>query len=216
VSLFEPVREDGSWVKVVGVLSSILKNKWIQRIALLGMIFLIAGLGGWSWFWSATRDATCREPTVKELGVDDFLALRERKAQYQRSIEPTAWLTMKPEELTYLLAETKGLFVELAAEGKEFEGYIGMPAPGGCYNVHFKGQVDVEDTVLTLIPSTMVFGGYDLSALLGGRSFEFSPDDLADPDVGRLLSNVRAFRVRDGTFQFRLKDKSMKWSFGGG
>lgn len=211
--MFEPVRKDGPLVRLRKVLVATWANVWVKRLSLASLILLLAGMGGWMWFWAAALDATCRLPQVRQFSVDEFLELRDRKKAYQQSTEPVSWMAMSPDEVTFLLAESKGLYVELAASKDRLQAHLGVPDEGGCYNVYFEGTVQVNNSVLRMEPDIVQLGGFDLSWLLGGQAFEYEAGDVADPQVAGILRNVRALKVESGELKLRLKDKSMKWEF---
>ena len=77
----------------------------------------------------------------------------------------------------------------------------------------FEGSVHVENSVLRMNPDVLRLGGFDLSWILGGQDFEYSVGDVSDPQVAKILKNVRALKVESGELKFRLKNKSMKWEF---
>ena len=211
--MFEPAQKDGPGHRIAGVLLDVWSNVWVKRLTLSALILTIAVMGGWIWFWSAALDATCRSPKVKSFTVDEFLDLRDRRKAYQKNTEPISWMAMSPDEATYLLAESKGLFVELAADQDRLLAYLGIPNGDGCYNVYFEGSVHVENSVLRMNPDVLRLGGFDLSWFLGGQDFEYSVGDVSDPQVAKILKNVRALKVESGELKFRLKNKSMKWEF---
>ena len=211
--MFEPVQKDGPFDRLVSVCVAAWSSLWLKRLTLGLLVLLIVGLGGWMWFWSATLDITCRTPEVRQFTVDEFLDLRDRKKAYQRSTAPVAWMSMRPDEATFLLAESKGLFVELAAAENRLSAHLGIPDEGGCYNVYFEGVVDVEDSILRIEPDVVYLGGFDLSWILGGRVYEYDSEDIVDPQISGILRNVRALKVEAGELRLRLKNKAMKWEF---
>ena len=198
--MFEPSPKDGPGHRIAGVLLDVWSNVWVKRLTLSALILTIAVMGGWIWFWSAALDATCRSPKVKSFTVDEFLDLRDRRKAYQE-YRTDIMDGHESDEATYLLAESKGLFVELAADQDRLLAYLGIPNGDGCYNVYFEGSVHVENSVLRMNPDVLRLGGFDLSWILGGQDFEYSVGDVSDPQVAKILKNVHG-KVESGELSF--------------
>jgi len=212
--LFEPIRDDGSVTQLVGAGLAIWRSQWAKRLMVLALVLVLTVLGTWIWFWRATLDADCRAVNVGTFDFDALMDLRARKTAYQRSKELTPWLTLSPEEMTFLMSDSQGVSVELATDGSsELEAFIGYPVTGGCYNLNIKGEVLVENGVLMVNPRIFRMGEYDLSWLLSWKSIEIRPEDLPDKAVAEQLQNTRAMKVGQGKLHLRLKDRSVGWRF---
>ena len=213
VSLFEPVREDGTATHVFGAVLSVLRSRTVRW----GSAFVLFGVGalllGWTWFWSMTLESECRVVDVPRLDIDDFLALRARKTAYQTSRDTTPWLILHPRELTFLMAEHRGMSFEVTANESIADFKIGVPVDGGCYNIRLQGDVAVRDGVMTAKPSLLQVGGYDVTWLSRFWTVRLTPDDVHDEDLAHRLSNIRALKINNGEIYLRLKDRAANWSF---
>ena len=205
--MFEPVRQEGTLTQVLGLMVGIYRSRSVRRFVLFLMTLLIAGLGGWSWFWQAALSEECREVGVRAFTVEEIKGIRQRKAQYQMSEELSPWLSLSAEEVTFFISEFSDVSLQMQAMGDQVEAQLGYPWGEGCYNIDYSGTAEIENGVLVLNPSTLVIGGYNLSWLVGMRTFTYTSGDVADPLLRRRLGNMRAMRVTDGRFQFRIKNR---------
>jgi hypothetical protein len=191
----------------------VLRHRFTRRLALAVLIGVLAALGGWSLFWRVTLEEVCHPVVVESFDFDALMALRARKAAYQRSKARSPTLALSPEEMTFLMSDSRGISIELSASGSELTAKIGYPVTGGCYNLVVAGPVTVLDGVLSVRPQSFSVGGFDISWLMAGWAYDVRAVDLPDPKLADQLRNLRVLEVKQGMLYLRLKDRSLGWRF---
>ena len=213
--MFETVKEESTLNRLLDLLVAVWRSRRVRIVMSLALLVMLMVFGSWIWVWSASKSETCRTIVVPEMDFDSVMSLRARKSAYQRSRELTPWLELSPEEMTYLLSQSRGpVRIGMTAIGAtSLKVQIGYPVKDGCYNIDLEGSVSVDDGRLVVLPQRVVVGGYDLTWMSYFSDIEVSPSDIPDSDISAQLENTRAMRVEDGALRLRLKDRSLRWRF---
>lgn len=181
--------------------------KVLLAVGGLGFIGLVAGAGYARSLWVKAISDHCEVLPEPELTLDEMVALKWRHEAWQRDNNPEARLQLDVRELSFLL---QGRFpFDVAID--EAEGLarirLAVPAGGGqCWNVDYRGHIEVVDGVATLQPERVLVGEADLTFFLG-RQMRFSADDLKDPKAAEMLANAQHIEMQGGLVRVALIDR---------
>ena len=213
--MFESAKEESTLSRLLDVVVTVLQSRGVRVVMSIALFLMFAAFALWGWIWRASKSDTCRSLVIPEMEFDEVMSLRSRRSAYQRSRELMPWLELSPEEMTYLLSQSKGpVTLGLGSMGPaDLKIQIGYPVQDGCYNIDVEGGVSVIDGQLKLLPRRIMVGGYDLTWISWVSDIEVNPADIPDPDLSAQLENTREMHVQDGMLRLRLKDRSLRWRF---
>lgn len=176
------------------------------RLLFLGLaLFTVLGL---VLRWLVVEPA-CIELAPVDLGLSELAGLKRRLQAYQAA-GPDAALLLDDREATYLLREVEGLVIEITFQDSLFEALFCVERSGSCVNIRMDGLFEVRDGMIVFEPYEVQVGALDLSPLMGGRRFQFTPDQLVAPRMARVIRNVSSADVRGDFLEVRLRDRE-RW-----
>lgn len=184
------------------------KHGRFLRGVLVGVaLTLLAGLGLGGLVWSRARSAGCDTLPREDLSLREMGQLRRRMDAYKG--DPDLPLTLSGREASFLVREQFELPAWLAIEGTQVHLEARLPEEGGrCWNVGFRGRVEVEEGVAHVVPTSFTVGELDLGWFVRGRRFEV-PDALlasSGPGAAELARHLVSMQIADGTMFVRVDD----------
>lgn len=174
-----------------------------RRIALVCAVgaagLVCAGLG--VGVFRANAASACAAVPVEDLSLREIGQLRRTVERYKRNRRPVP-LALTGREASFLLQEGLKLPAWLGIEGSTVEVLASVPTdrPDRCWNLTFRGRVELERGVVRVQPAELTVGTLGLTSLVGGGAFAL-PVGALGPDVA---ANVATLQVADGTMFIRV------------
>lgn len=166
-----------------------------------GILCLVA-----SWLYSRAGPAECRSITRADLSLAEMGAIKRRLEAYRG--DPSHPLALSGDEVSFLLADNLRYPVFVRVDGDEVSAELSVPEAGSrrCYNIDFRGRIEVDEGLARLVPSELVVGHLDVSGWLAGRNLWVDRADIAGEHAANLLEQLRQLRVVDGRLQLEFED----------
>jgi hypothetical protein len=165
---------------------------------LAGLLAMVVGLR------SLAISDGCATLPREELTVDEMVALRLRIDAY--TADPSEPLAFSARETSFVVREVLGVPAWVDAQGGDVTAEFRVPSGSRCYDVSFTGTFEVKDGVAHLVPSELVVGRLNLSALAAGRRVALEPSHVESVRARDLLGHVVALWVADGRVNLRVDD----------
>ena len=187
---------------------------WVRRhgrflrgvlVGVVLTLLAVSGLGALA--WSRARSAGCDALPREDLSLREMAQLRRRMDAYKG--DPDLPLTLSGREASFLVREQFELPAWLAIEGAQVHLEARLPEEGGrCWNVGFRGRVEVEEGVAHVVPTSFTVGQLDLGWLVRGRRFAVPDAVLAapGPEAAELAEHVVSMQIADGTMFVKVDD----------
>jgi hypothetical protein len=195
-------------------------STWIAMIAAALVVGVGVGVAlGWRAALSRTlMSARCRPIPAADMTVDEIVDLKLRWKAYRRDPSADARFELSPREAAFLISGEGAASVHLESVGDRLTASLAIPVDGGgCYNVDFVGQVQVDRGVALVDPDRLVVGGTDLAELnalggaLGGTRKVIHPSDITDPELRAGFANVDKLTIEGGRVFLRFIDPDQVW-----
>ena len=194
------------------------RNRGIRRAAFVvsvGVVFFLIGGSLWAnWIWTRAFSETCDRVPFVDLSIKDIVQIRRRSESYRKSTNTNDYFELSDKEISFLMKDMFSFDVWVAFDGQKLHSKVAYPVEGGCYNLDFRGTVQVVDTVAEVSVTHLDVGQYNVDSWVGGRSFQFRPEDLQgwlEPAIIRGMKNTESLMVRSSKAQLQLRDRNGLW-----
>lgn len=182
------------------------RRRWLALGALLGT-FVTLSLGGLGWAWALATSAECAEIPREDLTLREMGVLRRLIEGYKR--DPTEPLALTARQASFLLREEFELTAWFATgDDGELTGELTVPRDGGCWNVSFRGTVEVDDALARVVPSELRVGDLPLGWLVAGHTWRLGPERMPHDKARELLGHLASVRVDGEQLLVRVDDPS--------
>jgi hypothetical protein len=185
-------------------------------LAMLVVVVLVGVAVTYNGARQRALSTSCETWEPVDLPIERFIDLKQRKQAYQaRADEPDECLWVAADEATALLRDQLQQAVYLTIDGDVVTAILTIPTDGGCWNVHFRGRLSVDERVATAVPEQLTVGDLDLTGALAGRAVSVVPTSwltgYLDPKAAKALDNTERVTIRDGRICLRLYDPWQLW-----
>jgi hypothetical protein len=172
-------------------------------LALAAGLLLVAG-GLAAWAWSLATASECADLPREDLTLYEMGQLRRTLDRYKS--DPSSPMSLTPRQASFLVREQFELEAWLTVAGDQVLLEARQPTDRGCWNVAFRGRINVRDGVAHVLPTDLSIGRLGLGWIASLRSWEVRPNDLADARAADLLSHLTAASVSGGWFYVEVDD----------
>ena len=130
-----------------------------------------------------------------------------RSLDHYRS-DPSVAMTLTPRQASFLLREQFKISAWLTVAGDQvlLEARQPRGEGKGCWNIAFRGRVEVRDAVAYVAPTDLSVGRLGLGWAASLKPWEVRPEDVADPHAKDLLRHLSVVNVAGGWFTVEVDD----------
>jgi hypothetical protein len=188
---------------------------WKSRF-LRGALFVFVGgtiiaIATGSWVRSKLISEQCIDIDEANLTLKQFADLKGRLDAYQGEETPEAFMELSEEELSFVVSSHMNIKARLFFHDEHgIRALATVPASSGCYNIAFRGEMEVNQGIAKLTPQELMVGSVDLTSWLNGRGIEVRPDQLSGR-ASKMLANTRQLEVHDNWAKIQLDDREAVW-----
>lgn len=187
---------------------------WRPRIAVAVAALVLTLVIGAALFvarlYTGAVSEACEQWAAPELQMETLKSMKARLDAYRADPDPDAEIELTADELSALLRDEVPYAVRLQIIGADTADVsVAAPRPDGCYNVHYRGKIDIRDGELLLVPEALRVGDSNLGPFLSGRKLALDPTRWLGDDGARAVARLETLSVRDGVVALRLRDRWM-------
>ncbi len=153
---------------------------------------VLAGVG----IWRAARVDTC--PTLRKVDLDLAALGGLRRRLDRHGSMPAVPIVLDEAEVNFAVGTWFGLPVWIAPQGDAVAVDIQFQGLGGCYPLHFVGNLEAEDGALFATPTRLTVGDLDLTQLTSWRTWQLPARLMPDGPGAKMLSHVRSAHMSNG------------------
>jgi hypothetical protein len=151
---------------------------------------------------------SCEQWSAPELQMDTLRSMKARLDAYRADPRPDAEIELTGDEISALLQDEVPYSVRVQVIGADTADVtIAAPQSEGCYNIHYRGAVAVQDGSLVLVPEAMRVGDSNLGPIVAGRTMALDPERWLGPEGAAAVGRLKTLSVRDGIVALRLRDR---------
>ncbi|MEQ1569754.1 MAG: hypothetical protein ABMA64_29230 [Myxococcota bacterium] len=188
--------------------------RWMAAACVAAALALLTGGAGWAYV--AASAVECEALPREDLSLSEMVQLRRRLDAYRD--HPESPLALSGREASFLMREQFDLPAWLAIRGGEVALEARIGETGRCWNVGFRGELEVRGGRPLVSPDELRVGKLQLGWWLRGRQFELpglEPSEEGAP-LATLLAHLVQMDVVDGEVYLRLDDPAALDAAGGG
>lgn len=189
---------------------------WGSRVARVGVVLVLVLVIGLTLYanhvLSQIRVGDCPDRAQPDVSMLTLVNLKHRLERYQVDPSVDAHLELTGPEASFLLHDLIIYEVWIGAEGDEVDALVVRRQDEQCLTIHYQGGVQIQDGTLLLQPTSLIIGEADLTSWLSLGLSELPADWIPDPVAAKVLSNIHAMEVEDGTLHLQFTDRWSIWN----
>lgn len=202
--MFKTVRqpEPSPDQNLIALLATLLRHRAIRVV--LGISFLaisVVSFFGASLIHRA-KSASCDEVQRVDLTLEEMGQIK-RKVDMHRLGDP---LSITGEEASFILNDHLRVPIHLQTQHDELLAHLALPDNGRCWNVMFRGTVQVDDGIAQIVPTELHIGNVDLSSFARGRTIQVDHRSMGEHPARKLLSSTQLLTLQDDKLIMKISN----------